>query len=74
LNEQAPFDILLARSDRFAQDFFAPLAKAGGGPHVFDLLQGNVIVSSVASLTQKGLTAAERRRIRAAMRALDSWT
>jgi len=66
---KAPFYVLVARNDLLARRFFAPLATAGfrDGPRVFDALQGNVVVSSDASLTDVGLTADERRRIRAAL-------
>ncbi len=64
---KAPFYVLVARNDQLAQEFFAPLAAAGGGQRVFDALHGNVVVSSDASLTEVGLTAGERRRIRAAL-------
>jgi hypothetical protein len=68
---QGPFYVFVARNDMLARQFFAPLAAAGGGPRVFDLLRGNVVVSSDASLSDTGLTSDERRRISAAMERLD---
>jgi hypothetical protein len=65
------FYVYVAGDDLRAQQFFTPLEKSGGGAGVFDALQGNVVVSSDASLTDVGLTKDERRRIRAALRALD---
>lgn len=65
------FYVFVAANDDRAREFFAPLAEAGGGPGVVDLLQGNVVVSSDASLADTGLTADERRRIEAALRRLD---
>jgi hypothetical protein len=62
--------VFVARNDLQAQAFFAPLAQAGGGSGVFDMLQGNLVVSSDASLTDVGLTNDERLRIRAAMQFL----
>jgi hypothetical protein len=67
---EAPFYVFVARTDQQAEEFFAPLARAGGGPRVFDMLQGNVVVNSDASLTDVGLTTDERRRIRAALQDL----
>jgi len=65
--DTAPFYVFVAPNDLLARQFFAPLAQAGGGPGVFDLLQGNIVVSSDASLTETGLTRDERHRIQAAM-------
>ena len=46
------FFVYVAGNDLQAEQFFAPLAEAGVEPGVFDLLQGNVVVSSDASLTE----------------------
>lgn len=64
------FYVFVAESDGYAKEFFKPLEQAGGGPRVFDLHQGNVVVSSDASLTERGLTRRQRQRIRAAMASL----
>jgi hypothetical protein len=64
------FYVFVARNDAFASEFFEPLAEHGGGPGTFDLLRGNVVVSSDASLTQAGLSRDQRRRIRAAVDSL----
>ena len=66
-HREAPFYVFVARNDQLGEEFFAPLAATGGGPRVFDALQGNVAVSSDASMTDVGLTVGERRRIRAAL-------
>lgn len=68
---EAPFYVFVARNDLFANQFFAPLAKAGGGPEVFDALKGDVVVSSDASLTDVGLRQDQRRRIQAALQLLE---
>ena len=68
---EGPFYVFVAQNDVGAREFFAPLAQAGNGAGVLDLREGNVVVSSDASLTETGLTADERRRIEAAMRQLD---
>jgi hypothetical protein len=70
--DRAPFYVFVARNDRQAEEFFVPFAKAGRGPDAFDLLKGNLVLSSDASLTPEGLTTAERMRIRAAMDSLES--
>lgn len=49
------FYVYVAGKDLRAEQFFAPLAEAGRGPGVFDMLQGNVVVSSDASLTENGI-------------------
>jgi hypothetical protein len=68
---RGPFYVFIAQNDEGAREFFAPLAEAADGPGVLFLREGNVVVSSDASLTDTGLTADERRRIEAAMRQLD---
>jgi hypothetical protein len=65
-----PFFVFVAPKDQVAREVFAPLAQAGEGPGVFQALQGNVVVNSDASQTPTGLTASERRRIRAALESL----
>jgi hypothetical protein len=64
------FYVFVAANDDRAHELFAPLADVGGGPEVFDRLQGNVVVRSDASLAETGLNADERRRIDAALRDL----
>jgi len=71
-SEQAPFYVFVARSDRQAEDLVARRGRAGSGPGMFDLLHGNVVVSSDTSLTRGGPTTAQRLRVRAALRSLDS--
>jgi hypothetical protein len=64
------FYVFVARNDALASSFFEPLAQAGGGPGTFDLLRGNVVVSSDASLTDTGLHWDQRQRIRVALDSL----
>jgi hypothetical protein len=67
----APFYVYVAPNNLLAHQFIEALGEPVPGDGSFDVSRGNVVVSSDSSLTPIGLTREERRRIRAAIGALD---
>jgi hypothetical protein len=63
---EPPFYLFVARNDLMAGQFYAPLAKFGQGGDSLDILRGNVVVVADGPVGR-----ADRRRIEAAMQALD---
>jgi hypothetical protein len=68
----APFYVFVARQDATARTFFKQLAQLGRSTDAFDLIRGNVLVSSDASFTESGLSKNQKQRIRAAMNSLST--
>lgn len=66
----ARFYVYVAASDAIARNQFRVLTRLGRTPDVFDLIRGNVLVSSDSSFTDHGLSSGEKQRLRAAMSAL----
>ena len=68
--ETAQFYVVVASDTRLARRHFEELVRLGQTPGTFDLLRGNVLVSSDSSFTENGLSRETKARIRAAMDAL----
>jgi hypothetical protein len=74
--EQAAFYVFVGQSDASGRRFVAQLAPEDGKPvpndGSFDVLSGNVVVSSDGSLTDTGLSKDQRRRINDAIDSLET--